>query len=331
MKKKSAEKMIDEVMDDPEKLAKILKDTDTLKAERWYLHSGNLSLNYVMSGLLSEGGYPSGVVEIHGDPSTGKSLLFAKAIAKAQERNIKTILADAEGRWDDDFAAINNVDAEKLDKFYPDTVEKFAVKTYDILSSIPDKYLIVLDSLAILTTLAEKKDIEDGEMKMDQGRKAQRIKAAMRVLSSEIRKTGSLLLVSNHMIAQPGGWVGKTTPGGQGVPFQANVRLQLTRPTPIKYEGKDHPIGVQLHIECDKNSVTAPYGSCDIDLYFGRGVDEYSGLLDISKDLGLVQMVGGSKPWVYGEQKFKKDEFKQICETTDLLKKEEWRKPYWLT
>src|SRR3990170_211724 len=56
------------------------EEDDTI---RYYLDTGNLGLNYIISGQLS-GGYSSGLVtELFGDPSTGKTLLMMVAAAKA--------------------------------------------------------------------------------------------------------------------------------------------------------------------------------------------------------------------------------------------------------
>lgn len=287
-------------------------------------------MDYVVSGLIDgTGGYPNGVVEIHGDPATGKSLLFAKALATSQKMGLPTILADAEGRWDYDFSALQGVDAELLrnNTFYPETVEEFAVKSMEILSKL-GKVVIILDSVAILSTVQERDDVESGELKSDMGKKAAKIKMAMRVLSTEIRKTGSLFLISNHVIAQQNIYNPKTTPGGGGVPFQANIRLELTKPTQLKLAGKEHPIGVQLHIECTKNSVVAPFASCDLDLYFATGIDRHNGLVNLAKDLGIVKQAGGY--YYYGDQSFRAADIGEICLKTDLLKHPNWSKPYWM-
>jgi len=313
-----------------ETLKEIFTTGDAPAAERWFLPSGNIALDYVLSGKVDgTGGYPSGIVEMHGDPATGKSLLLAMALASAQSLGITTVLADAEGRWDDDFAAIQGVKEPDLKKFWPETVEEYAVKSMEILQKV-GKVVSVLDSMAILSTAQERGDIEEGQMKADQGRKAQKIKATMRVLSSEIRKTGSLFLISNHVIAQPGAYVPtKVTPGGGGVPFQANVRLELTKPTKILLEKKEHPLGVQLHVECTKSSVIPPYGSCDLDLYFASGINKYSGLIDVAKDIGVIKQAGGY--YYYNDQSFRASELEDICSKTNLLQNPKWEQPYWKT
>lgn len=313
-------------------LKEYLHSEEEVALPREYLHTGNYALDYIISGKVDgSGGYPMGMVcELFGDPATGKSLLLAKAIAEGQKKDYLVVIADAEGRWDDDFAILQGVDIKEAPKFYPETVEEFATKAYQIFEKFGNKKRIVmiLDSLAILTTIKELEDIEEGEMKMDQGRKAQRIKAAIRTLRTGVRRTGSLLLISNHVIAQPGAYT-TTTPGGKGVSFQASVRVELTKPTPIVLPGKDRPIGVTLYSKITKNSTAPPFGTCEMNLYWATGVDPYSGLLDLMKDNEIVTQKGAW--YYYGEKSFQSKDLQSVIqEHPEILTDEKWAKPYFL-
>lgn len=308
-------------------------DEDDNLPPLWFLHTGNLALDYIVSGKIDgSGGYPSATIELFGSPSTGKSLLLAKAIAEMQHRGGVAVLADAEGRWDDDFAAVHGVDAAKLLKFYPETVEDFAVKSMLILSRLAEKnkVLLVLDSLAILSTIKEVEDVEEGDIKADQGRKAQKIKAAMRVLRKKLRKTGSMLLIANHTIANPQSYSHKMiTPGGGGVPFQASVRVELSEPTVLSLAGKARPIGVEMHAKVAKNSIAPPFGEASMRLYWASGVSKYSGVLEMAVDLGVVERKGAW--YYYKEEAFQSSNFDDFVEKhPDFLKNEKWAKPYWM-
>jgi len=299
---------------------------------RYFLDSGNLALNYIMSGRL-DGGYISGsTCELFGDPATGKTLLLMKAAATAQERNIQVCVADAENRWDEDFAKIHGVDPTIVALYYPETVEDFAVKSYEILTKFAkDKpVLLLLDSLAILSTIKEMEDVEGGDIKADQGRKAQKIHAAMRILRTEIRRTNSILLVSNHIISNPGSYVQSgSAPGGRGVPFQSNIRLELSKPTSINLPNKDRPIGVTIYVYVAKNSIAPPFGKCELNLYWNSGVDKYSGLLDLMVDLDIIQRKGA---WYYfKEEAFQSKQLETFVKAhPEMLSDEKWVKPYFL-
>jgi recombination protein RecA len=300
-----------------------------------FLHTGNLALDYAISMKIDgTGGYPFGtIVEIFGDPASGKSLLLAKAVAEAQRRGMPTIVMDAERRWNDKWTAENGVDVEKRKLFQPDTVEAFGVDAHQILSEVKKlggKVVVVLDSVAILSTLKETEDADEGDFKMDQGRKAQKIRQVLRILKADIGETNSLLLAANHVIANPGTYSHqRITPGGGGFPFQSSVRIELLNPTVIKLEGKEHPIGNQLHAKVTKNSICPPFGTANIKLFWRRGVSKYSGLLDIMKDLDIITVSGGWYTWK--EFKFQDKGFEEFINShPEILKDEHWDHPYFM-
>ena len=319
-----------------------LDESPAVPTARWFLPTGSLALDYAISLKIDgTGGYPGGcIVELFGEPSTGKSLLLAKAAAEAQKLDVMPIIADAEARWDDEFAAVHGVDASKRRLFIPTTVEEFAVGSHRQLQFAKEnnlRILLILDSLAILSTLKETEDIAEGEMKADQGRKAQRIRQAMRVLKSLIRDTGSIMLIANHVIANPGSYIGKTTPGGGGVPFQSSVRVELLGTKKIEIQGKKVPIGVTLHAKVAKNSIAPPFGECTIDCTWAEGVDKYSGLVPIMEDLGMITRNGS---WYTYDQcdsngesiKFQsKDLAKILLAHPQILQDSRWTKPYFLS
>lgn len=297
----------------------------------YYLHSGHYGLDYIISGIIDgSGGWPGGqVCEIHGPPSAGKTLLLIYAIKEMQKMGGVTIVADVEHRWNKDFVTKHGVDWDQLIGWSPPTVEAFTAQLVDALEELPDKgkVLVTLDSLASLSLI---KEIEDKGVKADQGRKAQRIRAAMRILPSILNQKGAILIVANHVTEKVGVMYGptQTVPGGTGVPFQATVRVELLHTSPIKLEGKERPIGVTLRVRCDKNSQTAPYGETTIDMLWSHGINPYSGLLDLMTDLEIVERRGGY--YYYGDKSFRSNEIKEICETTDILKHPKWTKNYFI-
>ena len=265
-----------------ESLKKILKaNKDVFGKTPYYLHSGHYGLDYIMSGRVEGGGYPGGkVVEVFGPRSTGKTLLLIYAVKNMQKEGGIVIVADVERRWKRDFAEHHGVDWDNLIGWSPNTVEAFTTQTMDALEELPDdgKVLICLDSLASLTTIWE---LESQATKEDQGKKAKRIHASMRVLPELLSQKGAILLVANHTIEKPNVMFGPNygTSGGNAVPFQASVRIELFRPRDKTIEGKERPLGVTLNVFCDKNSETAPFGRTKMDMLWVKGIDPYSGLV----------------------------------------------------
>ena len=302
-------------------------------ANRYYLDSGNLGLNFIISGSLS-GGYSSGLVtELHGDPSTGKTLLMMVAAAKMQQREGVVVVADVEHRWDWEFSKVHGVNPTKVLKHSPETVEQWSIETDEILDTllkqapIPQS-LFILDSIAALSTYWEMEAIG---VKEDQGKKAKRLKAAMRVIPKKLAKANAILIASNHIIENPQIQYGPKSyaPGGKGFPFQASIRLELLKPIQITPEGKNRPTGATLRLKCTKSSVCPPFGEVDMAIFWARGLDRYSGLLEIMTDLEIVKHAGGW--WDWNDKKFRTADFKDFCDQNpEILEDSRWIKPYFL-
>ena len=317
-----------------EDLKRILQSEDNIfNLPSWHLDTGNYGLNYIISGDLN-GGYTSGLVsELFGDPSTGKTLLMMVAVANIQKMGGIAIVNDVERRWDWDFAKLHGVNVDDVIKSYPETIEEFTVHTDklldEILKSEPiPKVLFVLDSVASISTIWE---MESQGTKEDQGKKAKRIKAAMRVIPKKLSRAGAILLTSNHLIADPRITYGSNqiTPGGKGISFQASVRIEMRKPVMIVIEGKNRPIGATLKMKAVKTSVCPPFGIVEIDVLWNRGINRYSGLLDIAVDLEIIEAKGA---WYsYNDKNYRSNQITEIVKETDILNDPKWAHPYFLS
>ncbi len=328
MRKKETDEIAVEV-DALDSVKKYMHSEPGFGAPTYYLSTGNYALDYIISGKADgSGGWPGGrIVEIFGDPSSGKTLLIAKAASTIQQTGGIFVLADAEYRWDDEFAIVNGVDPTKIVKYQPDTIEEYIATTDEILEKLSGKVpriLFALDSLSRLSTLDEVEKMAKSE---DQGKRAKKIHAMMRILPSRIKKANAILLVSNHIIRSPTPYTRPDTPGGKGIQIQATIRVETQNPKPIKLEGKERMIGNVLHCVCTKNSIQPPFGSCHIDLYWASGVSKFSGLLELMEDIGIVEKAGA---WYkYGELKFQSCDFENFVEQhPDMLCDDKWENPY---
>lgn len=316
------------------------KSPDIFGKPTWFLHSGAYALDYILSGKVDgTGGYPGGTeVEVYGPPSAGKTLLCDLAIANIQKLGGLAAILDVEKRFDMDFAKFHGVDPSRTMPVPIDTVEDFAVKTSDLLDSaiklkksgveVP-KLLILLDSIGALSTL---KEMDDQGTKADQGRRAQRLRAAMRVLPGKIYEAQAIMMATNHTTEKVGVMFGpkETTSGGSGYRYQASSRLEMFPTRQIKVAGKERPIGVVMNILCSKSSVTVPFGRCELAMTWARGVDKYSGLFNIAKDIEVIKPEG--KQFVWGDEKFWGKDFRDICIAhPEILLDKLWTEPYFKT
>jgi len=307
---------------------------------RGYLPSGSASLDYAISGKLSGGGYPLGrIVELYGDPAAGKTLLLTQAVATAQKAGWAVFLDDSENALDKFFAESVGANPDELYYANSESVEGHYKRVSIFIKKIREKdpevpILICLDSLAMLSTTHERGVVEDVKGGDDGAipeinpkrdmTKAQLVRAALRVLATKFMKENVLYLCSNHTTAVIGGSLygpKTTTPGGSGIKFAASVRVDLSRGTVFK--NADGPTGHIVRASITKNKVAPPFKRVNFNMFFDRGVEPYSGFLEILQNKEIAHEGGGwwTIPSVYGDKKFRSvDLEKQLPEVIAALK-----------
>jgi len=280
------------------------------------------------------GGWPLGsFVEISGDEATGKTFTALQSVASFQEKfgeDAFVFYDDIEEGINPSFLEKIGV---KLDgtfictSLHPETVieitkEVFSFLAKDVEPSArsafnqrakegfassytiwecfqrirglclhPDlkgkRKLFVIDSLA---PLSGEMEAERGYTITDQGQRAKEVKQGIRATNAGIT-AGNLLIAINHVIYSQ---TGKTTSSGKGFDFASNVRLQFTKPTPIKKDGKI--VGIELHAKCLKTRWAPPFQEADVELYWETGVPRYSGVVKKLVEMGKLVQKGG---WYY--------------------------------
>ena len=287
-----------------------------------YLDSGSYALNYVMTGDFFKG-YPLGrVVELYGDPSTGKSLCIYTAIAEFQRQGGVVILDDTEYAFSESFGKMLGVNCDSLIILHSETVEEHFEKIFlgytkdkkkrlSIVLKLLERFgkgkiMVCLDSVALLSTRHEQEVmLEKPDMI-----KAKKLRAGIRLVVKSLNKNNILYLISNHTIAAIGSmYEQKTTPGGKAIPFQCAIRLELDLGKKL-FDEKDQPIGVLSRVYCKKNKISPPFRHCVVQVEFSKGLNRLYNLLDILETLEIVKLNGA---WYsYGEEKFQSKDFPNI-------------------
>ena len=308
------------------------------KVDFW-LPSGNYALNRAISGDYFKG-LPFGrVIEVFGDPSTGKSLLMYHWIAEVQKMGGIAILDDPEDAYTEKFGKLLGIDNDAIIMLNSLTVEEHFEKVFlgwrkkgkegeegkkkmGLVDLIWEKdtecpILICLDSLALLSTRHEQAvQLDKADMS-----KAKQIRSALRNSASYMRRGRIMHVVANHVTSKIGVVFGnpKTTPGGTGIPFSASVRLELTYGGKLKdVDNTDKVIGVMATAKGSKNKVAAPFQEAHLDIYFDKGVDPLSGLFESLLVNGILKQAlkddGTEKKGyfdIFGEQ-LRKGEFNEF-------------------
>ncbi|MCX7141027.1 MAG: recombinase RecA, partial [Proteobacteria bacterium] len=221
-------------------------DSDAIQDDVQVVSTGSLGLDIA----LGVGGLPRGrVVEIYGPESSGKTTLTLQVIAEMQKLGGTAAFIDAENALDPQYAQKLGVKVEDMLISQPDTGEQ-ALEIADMLVRSGSVDVVVIDSVAALTPKAEIEG-EMGEPQM--GLQARLMSQALRKLTSNIKRTNTLVIFINQIRMKIGVMFGspETTTGGNALKFYASVRLDIRRIGSIKKN--DEVIGNETRVKVVKN------------------------------------------------------------------------------
>lgn len=251
--------------------------------KRW-VDSGSTQLNYLIRNA-AEGGYPEGrIVEVSGLPSTGKSTLALLAAANVQRQGGLVIYIDSENAIMVDRIHQLGVDVNKRFVYVESSVtedvfaiiEQTILKAKQVVKDVP--ILIVWDSLASCSPKAE------AESSFDQnsmGLQARTLSKGFRKITQTIGQNAVTLMCLNQLREAIGVMHGDpyVSPGGKSLPFHASVRIRLGSGRKVEDKNKN-VVGSHVTVTTIKNKVGINFRKCELDIMFGRGIQEDEYIFD---------------------------------------------------
>lgn len=249
------------------------------------ISTGSLALDVA----LGVGGLPKGrVVEIYGPESSGKTTLTLQVIAACQRAGGTAAFVDAEHALDPTYAEKLGVNVEEMLVSQPDTGEQ-ALEITDMLVRSNAVDVVVVDSVAALTPKAE----IEGEMgDTHVGLQARLMSQALRKLTSNIQKSGCLVIFINQIRMKIGVMFGspETTSGGNALKFYSSVRLDIRRIGAVKRG--DEIVGSDTRVKVVKNKVAPPFRQAEFEILYGEGISREGELIELGVQHGLVDKAG---------------------------------------
>jgi recombination protein RecA len=124
------------------------------------------------------------------------------------------------------------------------------------------------------------------------GLQARLMSQALRKLTSNIKKTNTMVIFINQLRMKIGVMFGnpETTTGGNALKFYASVRLDIRRIGAIK-KG-DEILGNETRVKVLKNKVAPPFKKAEFQILYNQGISRESEVIDLGVELGFVEKAG---------------------------------------
>lgn len=304
------------------------------KPSHWY-STGNYGLNRAACGSYLRGIPESRIILLAGPSGGGKSFLACNMLKQAQDDGAFILALDSENALDIEFLTkigVNVTDESKFLKMDVGTIED----VNKILSSFFKGYVaehgkgkdgprvvILLDSIAMLSTETETENYEKGIIKGDQGQRAKRTKSMMRMICSKIAQLPITMIATDHVypkdiIEGDGKWAVTNS-----TKFAASIILIVER---LKLKEGEDVVGVRMKVETYKSRFTKISNKITLEVPYDRGMSDTTGLCEALEEDGIITKCFGGWSFIDPESKkeFKITKSKQgqdLNENPDILQR----------
>lgn len=246
---------------------------------------------------LGVGGYPRGrMIELYGEPSSGKSTLALHSLGFAQKLGHTVAFIDAEQAMAGEYAKSIGIDTDVLIFGQPSSAEEVLEIVEALIAEKVD--LIVVDTVAAMVPKAVlKAEVGDRHVAV----LARLMSQNLPRIAANIRESKSIVIFINQTrstIVQFG--PSTTTPGGNALKFYSSVRIELRRSQLLK--AGDQKVGNRVVATMVKNKVGPPYQEAVFDIIWGYGVDDVASTLDAAIGVGIATQRGSSYELGDGEK-----------------------------
>ena len=265
---------------------------------RYWYHTGNYSLNKIISGSFKKGIPQGRITTIAGPSAAGKSFVAGNIVREAQKEGAFCLIIDSENAMDDAFMEAIGVDTVNNYQYIGvDTISQAQQSVGAFLKGYRKEYgedpnapqiLICIDSLTMLTSDAEATNYDAGKTVVDMGARNKALKAMLRAFVHDIKRMNVALIntiqvyKNQEMFSAEGKWV---IP--DAIKYSASQIILCTR-TKLR-DGEKNIDGIKLRCEGYKTRFTAPFQAVVIEVPYSTGMNPFSGLEKAAYELGAIK------------------------------------------
>lgn len=297
-------------------IAKIDDVVEGNQPPRYWISSGNYALNKITTGSFHNCIGQGRISAIVGASGAGKSFLVGNIVKQAQDAGIISIIIDTENAFDDGYARAIGVDVDDKESYQLyqantfesvtrilSTVVKHYEKDYGNDFEKSPKFLVIIDSLKMISTDTEAGKFDKGEENVDRGQHARRCKSMLKPLVNRISEKNISVLFTDHVYAASDEQIKKGTGNWvvtESIKYCASQILLVSKLKLKDLKNSSNVLGIKLKIEGYKVRYTKPFQSITLEVPYDSGIDINDGLLDMAMQYNVVTQKG---PWYYYKDK----------------------------
>ena len=301
-----------------------------IKTTEDWLSTGNFALNRALSGDFMKG-IPVGKLTLFAGPSgSGKSFIAGNLCLEAQREGFHVLYLDSEHAVDVDYLGKIgvNVSEDALTYLSVTTIEDVNSVLSEFFSGYVNEYgrdnasaqktLIVLDSLAMLSSATEMENYDKGGIiKSDQGILAKRRKAMLRLAVGHLGRLPIAMVLTDHVYPQDimmgdGAWTITNS-----TKFSSSIIGIVTK---LKLKEEGIVTGVRMRFETYKSRFARLGTKVELEVPYNKGMSSVSGLEELLEEMKVIAKgtVPGEKTSWIAEINGERLKFKDIDHATAL-------------
>lgn len=277
-----------------------------------WVSTGNLALNYLISGDFFKG-IPLGKVTVFaGESGSGKSYICSGNIVRhCQEQDIFPILIDSENALDEAWLRALGVDTSpdkmlKLSMCMIDDVAKTISEFMKEYRAMPEderpKVMFIVDSLGMLLTPTDVNQFEAGDMKGDMGRKPKALTSLVRNTVNMLGAYGVGLVATNHTYSSQDPYnPDQVVSGGQGFIYASSIVVAMKKLKLKEDEDGNKTTtvnGIRAGCKIMKTRYAKPFEDIEVQIPYDTGMSIYSGLFALLEKRQLITKEGNRYAYV---------------------------------